>query len=236
MSAWTILAGVIAPVAFWMAFIYHKDRLQPEPFPLLLSSYALGVVAGVVAVMAHAALAVAGLPEGTEIVAEGAWWESLGYSFLAIGVLEEVVKFIPFWLVCLRFKEFDEEIDGIVYASSVALGFATLENLFVLRQLEGFELYARAYASPLVHTIFASIWGHACARSRIRGGSLLRAAVVGLLVASAAHGLYDFLALRFDLAALAAAVILAIWIWRLVVIGRLQKKWHEEHGARHGEE
>lgn len=235
LSPWAILAGVIAPAIFWIAFLYYKDRLKPEPFPLMLTAYGLGVVAGFIALNLFDLLLYLGLPDGNLIFEHGNWWQSLVYCVVAIGLLEEVVKFLPFWLFCLRFEAFDEEIDGIVYASSVALGFATFENVLHFQHLEGPELYARAYVSPLVHTIFASIWGHACAKVRLGGGSMLRAALVSLVIAAVIHGLYDFLALSPGLGVLAALVILVVWLWRMRVIHKLQAKWRKKHGDGNAE-
>ena len=59
------------------------------------------------------------------------------YAVLAIGVIEEAVKMIPFLLVVVRFREFDEPIDGIIYASFIALGFATMENIQYLHGAAG---------------------------------------------------------------------------------------------------
>ena len=49
------------------------------------------------------------------------------YAVLVIGVIEELAKMIPFLLFVINFKEFDEPIDGIIYGSFIALGFAAVE-------------------------------------------------------------------------------------------------------------
>jgi len=232
LNPWAFLVGIIAPVAFWLAYFYYKDRLQPEPLPLILKSYGLGIAAGLLSLGIFDLLIAAGLPEAETFLVQGSPIQALGYCFLAIGLLEEVLKFLPFWLFCLRFKEFDEEIDGIIYSSAVALGFASFENLLLLRHLHGFELYARAFTSPLVHTIFASIWGHACARARIRGKSLAASALVGLALAAIVHGLYDFVAIRLNYTLPAAAIILVVWVWRLALTQRLQQQWRREQENR----
>ena len=55
-------------------------------------------------------------------------------------------KMILFLLVVVRFREFDEPIDGIVYASFIALGFAAVENVLYVPQLDSAEAYARGEA------------------------------------------------------------------------------------------
>ena len=46
------------------------------------------------------------------------------YAILGIGLIEELAKMIPFVLVIIHLKSFNEPIDGLIYASFIALGFA----------------------------------------------------------------------------------------------------------------
>jgi RsiW-degrading membrane proteinase PrsW (M82 family) len=48
-------------------------------------------------------------------------------------------------------------------------------------------------ASPLTHTIFSSIWGYKIGIAKILRQPLFLPAVSGLILASFAHGLFDFL-------------------------------------------
>ena len=59
----------------------------------------------------------------------------LAYSLLAIGPIEEIAKILPFIFVVLRFPEFDEPIDGIIYASFIGLGYAAVENIYAPENL-----------------------------------------------------------------------------------------------------
>ncbi|MCJ7525085.1 MAG: PrsW family intramembrane metalloprotease [Candidatus Aminicenantes bacterium] len=85
------------------------------------------------------------------------------YCVFVVGLVEEVFKFLPF-LIIMRFSDFDDELDGIFYASACALGFASYENVHYLPGLAGFALLGRAFASPLSHSVFASVWGHLIGR------------------------------------------------------------------------
>ena len=49
--------------------------------------------------------------------------------FLVIGPCEEIAKFLAVRLFVYRNHEFDEPLDGIIYAAAAALGFASLENV-----------------------------------------------------------------------------------------------------------
>lgn len=139
------------------------------------------------------------------------------YAMLAIGPIEEFAKLLPFLLVVVRFRHFDEPIDGIVYASFIALGYAAAENVYYLQFLTPVEAVARGFAGPVVHILFASIWGHWIGIAKLEKRPLLPAAFAGFLLAAAAHGIYDFIVLLEPVNALPVAALLMVggWIWRL---------------------
>ena len=139
------------------------------------------------------------------------------YAMLAIGPIEEFAKLLPFLIVVVRFRHFDEPIDGIVYASFIALGYAAAENVQYLQFLTPVEAVARGFASPVVHILFASIWGHWIGTAKLEKRALLPAAFVGFLLSAAAHGIYDFIVLLEPVNALPVAALLVVggWVWRL---------------------
>jgi RsiW-degrading membrane proteinase PrsW (M82 family) len=145
---------------------------------------------------------------------------------LAIGPIEEAAKMLPFLLFVIRFRAFDEPLDGIVYASFIALGYAAVENLYYLDFLSGWEVIARGFAGPVIHILFASIWAHWISRARLAQRPIALPAALGFLLAAGLHGLYDYMVLRHPVSALpiAAAMIATIWIWRL----RLMQRLHED--------
>lgn len=224
MSLLEAFSAVFAPALLWAAYHYHKDRHQPEPLAILGALYALGFLAAWLNAHAYEALHGLGLEMDAYALAQnGDWWGLLTFSVLAIGLGEELSKFLPFALLASRLNQFDEPIDGIIYASFVALGFASFENLHHLRHLDGWQAAGRAVASPAVHVIFASIWGYAFGCAVLQGHRRWRAAGVGLALAALAHGAYDFLAIGFSTWARVGppAILLGLWVWRLHLLRRL---------------
>jgi RsiW-degrading membrane proteinase PrsW (M82 family) len=142
------------------------------------------------------------------------------YSVLGIGMIEESVKILPFMLVVLRFKEFDEPIDGIIYASFIALGFSALENIYYLDSLTTAQAYARGFAGPVVHIVFASIWGYYIGKAHLLGKPLLPVVLGSLGLTALLHGTYDFIAIGLPTTALplVALLIVGLWVWRLFLI------------------
>ena len=215
------LTAFVAPVTFWIAYLYYKDRYQPEPLRTIGLAYVLGIGAGWLCLRGYLLLERIGVPSDPFALAAAGRGPFLLYCIVVIGLLEELCKVLPMVLVVIRLRDFDEKIDGFVYASCIALGFATYENLFYLPLLEGFELWGRALASPLIHTMFASIWGYALAMAVMENRSVTAALVSGVAIAAILHGLYDFMVFDPILRPVGALLVLLIWIWRIRVIHRL---------------
>ncbi len=214
---------VIVPVVFWAAYHYHKDRHLPEPPGNLLLCLILGVLASIASSWFYAALEPFGLRYDAVALADNNALGLLAYALLVIGPLEELAKMLPFLLVVIHFREFDEPLDGIIYASFIALGYAAAENVHYAQFLTPIEAIARGFASPVVHILFASIWGHWIMRAHLEERSIAKAALVGFLLAALAHGVYDFVVLlrpRFSLL-IAALMIGAMWLWRLKLMHAL---------------
>ena len=225
-----LILPVVAPVLFWAAYHYHKDRHLPEPPGNLLLCLALGFVAAAISKGFYLALDPLGLRFDAVGLAEDRPVALLIYALLAIGPIEELAKMLPFLVVVLRFRAFDEPLDGIIYASFIALGYAAVENYHYLAYLNELEAVARGFAGPVIHILFASIWAHWITRAHLARRSVLKAAALGFLVAAALHGLYDFLVLRQPVAALPIAAVLIgiIWVWRL----RLMRDMQADAGRR----
>jgi RsiW-degrading membrane proteinase PrsW (M82 family) len=224
-----LILPVVVPVLFWAGYHYHKDRHLPEPLGNLVLCLALGFLAAGISRGMYLALEPFGLRLDAVALAEDRPLALLVYALLAIGPIEELAKLLPFMLIVLRFKAFDEPLDGIVYASFIGLGYAAVENYYYLDFLGGLESVARGFAGPVIHILFASIWAHWITEAHLQRRPLMPAAAVGFLLAAGLHGLYDFLVLRQPVAALplAAAMIASLWIWRL----RLMRGMQPDAGA-----
>ncbi|MDX1509154.1 MAG: PrsW family intramembrane metalloprotease [Woeseiaceae bacterium] len=212
-----MILPILIPVIFWAYYHYHKDRHLPEPPANLLICLMLGVFASFLAGWCYELLGVFGLRFDAVALADSNPAALFAYSMLAIGPVEELGKLLLFVAVVLRFKAFDEPLDGIIYASFIGLGFAAIENVYYLQYLTPLESVARGFAGPVTHILFASIWGHWISTAHLQGRSVLAASIAGFALAAGLHGLYDFIVLLNPTHALpiAAALIAAIWIWRL---------------------
>lgn len=226
MSYGLMLLPVLLPILFWGLYHYHKDRHLPEPPGHLLLAFGLGLLSAGLSRALYAALGWASLRYDALALADGNTLGLFAYSMLAIGPVEEFAKMLPFLILVLGLPAMDEPIDGIIYASFVALGYAAVENVIYLEYLTPAEAAARGFAGPVVHMLFASIWGYTIGCAHLRGDSILRGTAGGFLVAAGLHGLYDFIVLQQSLNALpiAAVMIIVGWIWRLRLLRALHDK------------
>lgn len=220
-----LILPVVVPVVFWAAYHYHQDRHLPEPPGNLLLCFVLGIVAAGISKSMYLGLEPFGLRLDAVALADEDPAALFAYAMLGIGPIEEFAKLLPF-VVVIRMKAFDEPLDGIVYASFIALGYSAVENYHYLDYLSGLESAARGFAGPVIHILFASIWAHWITRARLADEPIVRPALLGFALAAGLHGLYDFMVLRQPVAALpiAATMIAAIWVWRL----RLMRRMHDE--------
>ena len=151
---------VVLPVLFWAIYHYYKDHHLPEPVGHLLFTFALGAGSFYLGALMYQGLDLVNLRYDAYLLAETHPVGLLAYAVLVIGLIEELAKLIPFLAIIVHFKEFDEPIDGIIYGSFLALGFAAVENIQYSQFLSSTQALARDFAGPVVHIVFASIWGY----------------------------------------------------------------------------
>lgn len=179
----------LVPALLLLAVVYFSDRNR-EPWPLVLLVFVLGGAGkGLTALAEGRAAAWTGLDITTSVAGNTG---SLLFLFGFAAPLREASKVAAMW-PAFRSRHFDEPIDGLVYASAAALGFACVENALMLREHAfGWIWIARTAVALPAHVFFACAWGYALGRARRekRPGAIFPAS---WLVATAMHGLYAHL-------------------------------------------
>ena len=214
--------GAVPALALMFVFDW-LDRKRPEP-PWRLRWVAFtGMLSVVPLLFIEVGLGTIAPPPGT-------WTEAAYHSFVVAAAPEEAAKAACLWLFVWRRPEFDERLDGIVYAAHVGLGFALVENVGYLFGVETSAQYWRMFVVRAVlavpgHALWASVMGYYAARKRFdhQGPGLWG----GLLLAWAMHGVYDFALMSVPLsnarqlyglsAALAMVAVLVIVVGAMVV-------------------
>ena len=185
------LSGVIpALVAMW--FVDRLDAKRPEPARLRRLVVLAGMLSTIPAILIELVLSegVGGQLEPISLTYQGASFQ----SFAVAAAVEEACKIAVVYWVVWRRPEFDERLDGIVYASRAGLGFALVENVLYLLQAHATGdtvsvWIGRAVLAVPGHAMWTGMIGYLAARRRFdRVGPGL---VGGYLLAVAFHGGYD---------------------------------------------
>ena len=200
-----LLALALGPGVFWVWYFYHRDKYEPEPAALIVKIFLLGVLITFPVAIVEGLF---GLFIASQVV----------MGVIIAPIVEEYGKF---WVV-RRFAyqnvEFDEPMDGIVYAASTALGFASLENILYVflaymtsPSLALGTILVRAIFSVPGHALFSSVWGYALGRARFmaaerREGIVLQGLVLGMVL----HGIFNLLLISAEVVAYVMAIFILV--------------------------
>jgi RsiW-degrading membrane proteinase PrsW (M82 family) len=180
------LLPALLPAAL-LAVVVHRTDARREPAWLVVTTFVLGSVAALVAlVVTSRAAGLTGLDVRVSLAGERG---ALLFLFFVMAPVQEAGKVAAAWPAFLS-RHFDEPYDGVVYASASALGFAAVENGFILHaHPTGAIWLARTLLSLPAHVFFACLWGYALGRAKHGKANvpLFPLAFVGTI---AMHGLY----------------------------------------------
>lgn len=192
LSSWQIAASGAVPALVAMWLVDRLDAKRPEPPRLRRLVAFMGMVSVIPAMIIELALSGSvGERVPPVITYQGASFN----AFVVAAFVEEACKIYVVYRIVWRRPEFDERMDGIVYASRAGLGFALVENvLYLLREATlGGQLQVwilRAVLAVPGHAMWTGMIGAMAARRRFDRKGL--GLVGGYLLAVAFHGAYDF--------------------------------------------
>jgi protease PrsW len=119
----TVLLAALAPACIWLWYFYRRDK-RPEPIGLV----GLGFFLGVGIVYPTCAVQRVLLPHLPNLSPEQDFDLLFLSTTLLAGLVEEMAKFSVVLLVFAWRREFDEPVDGLIYATAVAMGFSAGED------------------------------------------------------------------------------------------------------------
>lgn len=204
--------GVLAliPGLLWLRYFYRKDPRAPEPLQWVALTFAIGALSVLPASWLESLLQ----NFWAQLAPSPYWFFLLLNFFLNVGPVEECFKFgVVFYLIYQRAR-FDEPMDGMIYASAAAIGFATAENVIYMFTFGWQVLIFRGFLTTLAHIVFASLWGMALGQAPYEPPEQAKYLVTrGLLIAIFIHALYDFLLMANLPGSLLFLLILMTWLW-----------------------
>ena len=210
METITIILTALLPIAILVYYIYHKDKKSPEPAGQLVRVFFYGVLSVPLSLCISIPLGAMGVypPEATNILG------SISTAFFGAAIPEEFAKFFTLWLVLRKNPYFDENMDGIVYAVCVSLGFAALENImYLFSNTETFLSVGivRAIFAVPGHFCFGILMGYYYSLAKFYPKSVTKNKVLVLIAPIIAHGLYDSILFILDVTPAVSGILVIVF-------------------------
>ena len=184
-----LLLLAILPPLLIAYYVYQKDKYDKEPKSLIVKSFLFGCLTVIPVIILETYFNKSVFPN------------LFLYVFFGIAFIEEGVKYIFLKKLLYSRDEFNEPMDGIVYAVMVSLGFATIENLayvYVYNPDQGLTIaFSRMYSAIPLHAFCGIILGYfvGLAKFNMDSNKLL---FKGLFLAVLLHCLYNYYILAGD--------------------------------------
>ena len=188
----SLLALALAPGTAIGIYIYLKDKHEREPLALLLVSFLYGSLSAIITLVLSMSLEFVLVAKDPEVQADVV--SKFIEAFFKVALVEEFSKFIFVRFVLFNNKNFNEPFDGIVYAVTVSLGFATLENvLYVFQSESGFTTgIIRMFSAVPAHATFGVLMGYFLGKAKFSPTNKLFYTILALAAATIFHGSYDY--------------------------------------------
>lgn len=208
LGAVSVLPGVL-----WVAYFRSKDVYDPEPTRLLVRTFVMGALATIPAGLIEA-------PFRGLVTNQPSLPVMLLASIFTIGLVEEYLKYWAVKRAVYGHEEFNEPVDGVIYAVTVGLGFAAFENVLYAMSYGLWVGLTRGVITSIVHASFSGIVGYAMGVAKFAPKAARQVMIWrALITAAVLHGVYDFL-LFTDLMSFPVLVGVVILLY-IGILGRI---------------
>jgi RsiW-degrading membrane proteinase PrsW (M82 family) len=123
------------------------------------------------------------------------WWVQLLASILVIGFVQEFLVYASVRYSIYRSRDFDERVDGVIYAIAAGLGYATVLNFQYVMQHGGVDVGVGAMTvtiNALAQAGFAGIIGYFLGQAKFETTPRYWLAL-GVILAAVLNGVFFFL-------------------------------------------
>lgn len=184
------------PSLAWL-FFFLKEDVHPEPKRLIIYTFSVGALITVPALI-------------IQIVFQNylSTFIEVILIVVVLAFIEELSKFLAAYLAIHKNSAFDEPVDAMIYMITAALGFAAVENLFILSNVltaatftslsqAASVLLLRSVGATLLHVLASGLLGFYWARGKLetRVAPFL---VKGVIIATLVHAIFNYLILKFE--------------------------------------
>jgi protease PrsW len=172
----------IAPPLLIAYYIYKKDKYDIEPRKLIIKSFLFGCLSIIPAII-------------LELIFNESLFPNLFiYVMIGIALIEEGLKYFFLKRYLYNKDDFNEPMDGIVYAVMISMGFALVENVGYVYSNQGIEIQVaimRMFTAIPLHAACGIIMGYYVGMAKFNDNKELLL-MKGLGLATLIHGLYDY--------------------------------------------
>ena len=194
-----VIALAVLPPLILLYYVYQQDKLQREPTRNLVKAFFYGGASVFASLLISVPFQSMGLFP-MEIKSLGG---ALRMAFLGAAIPEETAKLFLLWLFLRKCKDFDERMDGIVYAVCVGMGFASFENIEYLLAADTQWItvgLGRSFTAIPAHFGFAVVMGYYFSLYAFDSYRAPKAGLKMWLYPVLLHGLYDSIAMTQSVA------------------------------------
>lgn len=224
----SVLALAVLPALILVYYVYQQDSLQREPAKNLVKAFFYGAAS----VFASLLISVPSMRLGLFPQEIHSGMDAFRSAFFGAAIPEETAKLLLLWLFLRRCKDFDERMDGIVYAVCVGMGFAAFENVEYLLGAGSQWVtvgISRSLTAIPGHFGFAVVMGYYFSLHYFDSYRAPLAGIKMWLYPVLLHGTYDWIAMSQEVSPeLSGAIALAVL---LLCFGML--KWARKHMKEH---
>lgn len=203
------------PSILWLVFFLREDK-HPEPGKNILKVFFLGMAISIPVIIFSIPISFWVLNSSLSD-----FIKNLILIVIMAAIIEEAAKYFVIRQSVLKSPECDEPVDIMIYAITVALGFAAMENILFLFPFEIPFCYKgliagsffRFISGTFLHALVAGIMGYFIALSVLRSKRKNLLVLVGITIAMLLHAVYNFsiiISERHELFLIAAPTLLIV--------------------------
>jgi RsiW-degrading membrane proteinase PrsW (M82 family) len=229
---YSLIIIAILPSFAWL-LIYLKKDSHPEPNSMVLKVFFTGTISGFLALLFQKTII-----DYSRLIEISNLSRLLIINFFVVSLSEEVLKYLAVRIKVFKTQHLDEPLDIMLYMIISGLGFATLENIFklsdvqVINQINAYlESIPGIIIAPIIifisstflHALTSGIWGFfiAIGENNLKYKKIYF--ILGLISAVTLHALYNLSIYKnFILLTPVLILIMALFVFGFCV-QRLQK-------------
>lgn len=192
-----VLVFAFLPSILWLVF-FLKEDFHPEPRRLIIYTFCAGALISIPVLVLQMVF--------QKFIAGPA--NALIFLIIGLAVIEEIFKFLSAYWSVRKEPAFDEPVDAMIYTIVAALGFATVENIFIMGdKMDLLSLNSvivtvstlgfRFIGATLLHSLASAFAGYYWALGR-KINKLRSRIFLGIAIASTIHFVFNYLIYRFE--------------------------------------